>query len=233
MDERRVEARLAAVERELAAGRRPDLRALGFWSSVRTVKRDRVLVARYADRIARIDRAAFHQTVRLRLPASAGFALLVGGVMLGLAVLGLTPRLTPPWRGIALIAGMGALDVATHGVAHAVVGSLAGIRFTDWFVAPPSKPQPGLKIDYASYLRASARARAWMHASGAIVTKIVPFAVLPYGIAIGADAWALIVIVAIGALQIATDLLFSVTTSDWKKFRREMRIAERADPEDR
>jgi hypothetical protein len=37
-----------------------------------------------------------------------------------------------------------------------------------------------------------------------------------------------LVLLALGVIQIATDLLFSVKTSDWKKFRREMEFARRA-----
>lgn len=225
MDERGVEERLAAAERALTADQRPDLRALGFWQAVARVKRDPALVARYADRVASIDRAAFRQAVPMRLPAVVGVILLVAGAVIGIVVLALAPQLGRPWLEIALIAGMGALDVATHGLAHVAVGTLVGIRFTDWFVDLPSKPQPGMKVDYASYLRTPARARAWMHASGAIVTKIVPFAVLPYGDAIGAQAWALALIAALGVFQLVSDALFSVKASDWKKFRREMRLA--------
>jgi hypothetical protein len=64
-----------------------------------------------------------------------------------------------------------------------------------------------------------------MHAAGAIATKLTPFLVIPYAIAIGTEAWAVLVILALGIVQILTDLLYSVRASDWKKFRREMRLA--------
>lgn len=227
MNERGVDERLAAVEHELAADRRPDLKALGFWTAVATVKRDAALVARYADRVAAVDRAAFLRAVPLHLPARVGVVLLVAGLAVGIAILALAPGLARPWLEIALLVGMGALDLATHGLAHWVIGAFVGIRFTDWFVDLPSKPQPGFKIDYASYLRTPARSRAWMHASGAIVTKLVPFLVLAYASLVRADAWALVVIAAVGLLQIASDVLLSVKSSDWKKFRREMRLASR------
>jgi hypothetical protein len=82
-----------------------------------------------------------------------------------------------------------------------------------------------LKLDYATYLRASAAHRAWMHAAGAIVSKIVPFAVVPYAIAVGADAWAVALLLAVGVVSIVTDVFWSVKASDWKKFRRERRLA--------
>jgi hypothetical protein len=64
-----------------------------------------------------------------------------------------------------------------------------------------------------------------MHASGALVTKLVPFAVIPYAMAIGCEMWAIVVLLILGVVQIATDLAWSVRASDWKKYRREMKIA--------
>ncbi|MDQ2953193.1 MAG: hypothetical protein M3R54_13120, partial [Chloroflexota bacterium] len=80
---------------------------------------------------------------------------------------------------------------------------------------------------YATYLRTPARSRAWMHAAGAIVTKIVPFAVVLYALSISADWWVIALLVAVGLLQLASDALYSVKASDWKKFSREMRLANR------
>ncbi len=46
------------------------------------------------------------------------------------------------------------------------------MRVIYWFVGTIRRPQPGVKVDYASYLRAPPRQRAWMHASGAIVVEV-------------------------------------------------------------
>ena len=59
----------------------------------------------------------------------------------------------------------------------------------------------------------------------AIATKLTPFLVIPYALAIGTDTWAVLLVLALGLVQIVTDVLFSVKSSDWKKFRREMRLA--------
>jgi len=64
-----------------------------------------------------------------------------------------------------------------------------------------------------------------MHAAGAIATKLTPFLVIPYAIAIGTETWAVLLLLALGVIQIVTDVLFSVKASDWKKFRREMKFA--------
>ena len=81
--------------------------------------------------------------------------------------------------------GFGIILVTTHGLTHLAVGTLMGMRFTHWFVGKLTQPQPGVKLDYATYLRAPATSRAWMHASGAIVTKLMPFVFLGAAIAAG------------------------------------------------
>jgi hypothetical protein len=226
MDEREIDAALTAAERELAAGRSPDLRTIGFWRAVTTVKRRRELVDRFAERVARVDRGTFRGRVPLVLPAPVGIVLLVVGAAAGLLALWIAASFDHPRRELAVLLGMGFLLASTHDLAHLATGTLWGIRFTDWFIAPPM-PQPGLKLDYASYLRATPARRAWMHASGAIVSKIVPFGVVPYALAIGCDTWCIAILLAVGVVSIVTDVLFSVRTSDWKKFRREMRYARR------
>lgn len=223
MDESAIERILAACEQALAGSGTPDLRALGFWRAVASVKRRRELVDRYAARIAAIDRQAFRRRVRLAFPVTFGVVALDLGLFGGLLLLAIAIGAPHPWRELFILAGVGALDVATHGLAHLAVGTFGGIGFTDWFI-DLMKP-PGFKIDYASYLRASPRQRAWMHAAGAIATKLTPFLVIPYAVAIGTETWAVLLILALGVTQILFDVLFSVRASDWKKFRREMRLA--------
>jgi hypothetical protein len=223
-----IDRTLSACEQELRAGRTPDLRAAGFWRAVAAVKRRRELVDRYAARIAAIDRQVFRKRVRLAFPVTLGVILLDLGLLGGVVLLVLAAGTDHPWRELLVLVAAGALDVTTHGMSHLAVGSFVGIDFTDWFIDLPKRPQPGFKIDYASYLRASPRRRAWMHASGAIATKVTPFLVILYAVVIGTAMWAVLALLALGVLQIALDVLFSVKTSDWKKFRREMEFARRA-----
>jgi hypothetical protein len=225
VDESSVERTLVACEQALAGAGTPDLQGLGFWRAVAAVKRRPDLVGRYAARIAAIDRQAFRRRVRLVFPVGLGVIALDVGLFGGLVVLAVAAGAAHPWRELLVVIAAGALDVATHGLAHLAVGTFAGIDFTDWFVDLPKRPQPGFKIEYASYLRASPRQRAWMHAAGAIATKLTPFLVAAYAVAIETDAWAVLVLLLLGALQIVSDVLFSVKASDWKKFRREMRLA--------
>jgi len=229
VDDAALESTFAACEESLADGRNIDLRALSFWRAVARVKRDPALRFRYAERIARIDRAAFTQRVPTRTSATVGLVVLALGTVVGVVLLGAATSFAHPWRELLVLAGAGALLGSTHDLAHFLVGAALGIGFSDFFIdVPKRKPQPGLKLDYTSYLRAPAAARAWMHASGAIVSKLVPFLIVPYALAIAADTWVIAILLAIGVASIATDLLFSVRASDWKRFRREMRLARRS-----
>lgn len=214
-----------------------DLAALGFWRLVRQVKLEPRLAEHWADVIGRIDQKAFERSVRPRLPVWLGNAILLIATAVLVALIPISLHLArgaialPFWSGLLAVAAAGGLSVNLHDLAHWVVGRMVGIRFTAYFLKKPLLT-PGLKIDYASYLRTPPGARAWMHASGAIVSKIAPFAVfaavyLPHRAA-GYDlfpSWSLWAILAIGVIQIVTDILFSTKKSDWKRFKRERRIA--------
>ncbi len=230
MDAADIERTLTSCEQALRSPGAIDLTRLGFWKAVSAAKRRPDLAARFADRIARIDREAFLRATPIALPAAVGVGLEAFGALAGLAVTALAPVFGPPWRDLAYLVGAGALIGATHALAHYVVGSAMGMRFTHFHSRPPLRPQPGFKIDYATYLRTPARSRAWMHASGAIVSKVIPFLVAAIAAAQGAAAWAVWVLLGIGVLQLVTDATLSTRASDWKKFRREMRFARYAAP---
>ena len=205
-----------------------DLGALGFWRLVRRVKRDPDLIERHADRIGRIDRKAFQAGVRIRIPTWAGDLLLttvlaVGAMSFAVAASSAEGSLV---TGIALVVAMGAWDVGVHSPTHRLVGRLVGIRFTEYFVRSIAAP-PGVKTDYTSYLRASPSARAWMHASGALASKVVPFLVIVLASVFDVDApaWAIAIVWVVGVGQIFTDAIFSTRRSDWKKVRRELAVA--------
>ncbi len=224
MDSKAVDGALDAAERALDRGE--GLAGTGFWKAVGAVKSDPGLAERHASRIAGIDRRAFLRWALLAVGARAGTAVMTLGTLLGVALVVWAHSLSDPWNGLVLVAAGGGLLVATtHGLGHLIVGRLGGMRFTHWFVGSLLRPQPGVKVDYATYLRAHPRARAWMHASGAIVTKVVPFALMPLAWSGGFPPWAGWLLLAQGVLQIVTDAVWSVNTSDWKKFRREMSYA--------
>ena len=216
----------AALERAAAAvseGR--PLGGTGFWKAVDHARRDRAVAEDFAERIAAIDRRSFESQVRLRAPVWAGNLALMAGTGVGVAAIALAPRFSSLARSLVFLGGFGALAVSTHSLTHWVVGRAMGIRFTHYFLGGPPPPRPGLKIDYATYLRVEPTRRAVMHASGAVVTKLVPFALVPVSLLQGQPRWLVGVLLVAGAGQIATDVAFSTKTSDWKKVRRELRAA--------
>ncbi len=219
---------LARIRAALEAGE-TDLRSLGFWRLVERVKADPTQVAGRADEVGRIDRAAFEALVRFRVPVWVGNGvLLLGTAVGGAAVATALATDSSVVAGIALLAAGGVWSVTLHDLAHWAVGRAVGIRFVAYFIGwRPPPPRPGLKTDYATYLRASPRGRAWMHASGAIATKLAPLAALAFWPATPAPGWAAFGLVGFAAFAVVTDLLFSFRLSDWKKVRRELRVGRR------
>ncbi len=227
----------AGIERAVRAGD-TNLGKLGFWRIVDRIKREPRLSAHWADVVGRIDRSAFEQRVSPRFPVwlgntvlLVGAAVLVALVPISVAVARDSATPEPFLSGVLAVAAGGGLGAAIHDPAHWLAGRLGGIRFTAYFLDGPLRIQPGIKIDYASYLRASSGARVWMHAAGAIVTKIAPFAVflalyLPHRSASYdlLPPWAMWGVLGIGLLQLVTDVAFSRKHADWKKVRREARI---------
>jgi hypothetical protein len=208
---------------------------MGFWRIVGLIKRDDELIERHAEQVGRIDGKAFRNAVLLRMPVWLGNLLLAIGLAIGLFALSVavwkgTPNLAfeydPTLAGIGLVVAAGAWMVAFHSPTHWLVGRLVGIRFTEYFLKSAVAP-PGLKTDYASYLRVSPAGRAWMHASGALATKVAPFLVLVLASAYDVDAadWAFVILWVLAIGQIVTDVLFSTKRSDWKKVRRELAVA--------
>ncbi len=203
-----------------------DLSELGFWRLLAKVKVDPALSAHWADQAGRIDRMAFEARVRTRFPVWLGNLVLLLEALVGAAAVVVALRATNEvLAGLALIVAAVAWSVSLHDPAHWAVGRLVGIRFTCYFLGGPFPPRPGLKTDYATYLRTKPGDRALMHASGAIATKLAPFVALAFYPASAAPAWAAWLLLAIGLFQIATDVLFSTKTSDWKKVRRERAVA--------
>ena len=219
-----IEESLDAAETAVEAGR--SLADTGFWRAVAEVKRRPELVERYADRIARIDDRALRNWAFLVMPLWLGTSLAVLAALGGVALVWWSYSLTGWLAPIVFLAGVGALVGSTHGLAHLVVGRLVGIHFLCWFVGEVKRPQPGVKIDYSSYLRTPPRRRAWMHAAGAIATKAVPFLFIGAALAADLPGWVAWLLGVAGVVGIATDILWSTKASDWKKFSREMEFAQ-------
>jgi len=214
------DAALARADAAVREGR--TLNGTGFWPVVARLRANSVLAVRYGERVADIDRRAFERAVRVRVRIGVGVPLLVAGTAAGVLGLVVAAGLGDVLQAIVFGIAFVLLVVSTHSLGHYVVGRLAGIRFTHAFVAG-RPPEPGVKIDYASYLRATPRRRAAMHASGALVTKIVPFALVPMVFAVHAWPGLAWILIAFGAIGIFTDVAFSTKTSDWMRVKRELR----------
>ena len=65
-----------------------------------------------------------------------------------------------------------------------------------------------------------------MHASGAIVTKLLPFALIGAALASGAASWLPWALGIFGVITIVIDVRWSTRASDWKRFKREMDLAQ-------
>lgn len=216
---------LERIEAAVDAGDH-DLRSLGFWRLLASVKLDADRSRAAAAAAGRIDRKAFEARVPRRFPVALGNAVLLVETLLGgLSAWFAARTSSATLAGLALLLAGGIWSVAVHDLAHWLAGRAGGIRFDSYFLGGPFPPRPGLKIAYATYLRASPRARVLMHASGAVATKLAPFAALAFWPATAAPAWAAWGLLALGMLLIATDIAFSVHSSDWKRVRRELRVA--------
>jgi hypothetical protein len=222
LDARRA---LDLIEAEVRTGR-TDLAGLGFWRLVGTIKRDPVMLIELADQVGRIDRDAFRARVRLRVPVWLGTAAMIAVVLVGVVAIVFASIRTGLLAGIALLVAGGAWSLGIHSPAHQAYAWFSGIGITDYFLGGPPPPRPGVKTDYASYLRTDPSRRAWFHASGALATKVAPFVAVALSPLTNAPRWAVIVMAAYGVLQIVTDVAFSTRTGDWKKYRRERAIAQ-------
>jgi hypothetical protein len=213
---------------EAATNRGASLVGTGFWHAVARVKTDSELIERYADRIAVIDQAAFRNWALVVVPNGIGTIMMSLATVVGVMLIGYAYNFTDLLAVLAFYIGFGIVLTTSHGLGHLIVGRVSGIRFTSWFIGTIGRPQPGVKVDYASYLRTSSSRRAWMHASGALVTKILPFTLIGAAVAAGLAWWAVWALPLIGLVAIATDVVWSTKKSDWKKFQREMRFAHKS-----
>lgn len=214
----------ARIEAALEDGR-TDLLGLGYYPLLKQVKADPALSAHWADTIGRIDRRLFERRVRFRPPVWLGNLVLLAGVILGAGAIALAAAVSNEVvAGLALVASAGILSVSVHDLAHWAVGRANGIRFASYFLDGPFRIQPGIKTDYATYLRAGPAERASMHAAGALASKVAPFVTAAFFPLTEAPRWALWAVLAIGVVQIVTDVVWSRKRSDWMKASRERRI---------
>ncbi len=187
MDEKEAGELLGRIEGEVSKGNFA-LKEMGFWKLVDAAKRDKNLAEKFADRIGDIDRKAFERrawfTVSLTLGHAAELLGTIAAVIL--LIFGLF-YLDGARAGISVVLAAAILAATLHPFSHYLVGRTQGIKFSYYFPDGPALIEPTLKIDYASYLRASAKGRALMHLAGPISTSIGPLVALVLGAVFGID----------------------------------------------
>lgn len=112
------------------------------------------------------------------------------------------------------------LMTTLHPLSHYLTGRLCGIRFTHYYLNGPARIEPSLRINYFSYLKASGRKRALMHASGVIGTLSAPLIVALIALDKGASGIAQNLFY-LFLLLIVFELLTSTKIGDLMKAKRE------------
>ena len=206
-----IEAILDRAEDTVARG--DGLGGTGFHKVVAVAKRDPEVARRHGGRIAAIDEAAFRRWPMIVVPIVPGTVLAsmaaVGGACLTVWARRLAGDGNDTAGLVAFLAAVVMLLASTHGLGHLVVGRLAGIRFSSWFVAKISKPQPGVKIDYESYLSSTATRRAWTHAAGALTTKVIGLALVGAAIWVGMPPWLVWALAGLFVAMVIIDIIWS------------------------
>ncbi len=185
-----------------------------FWSIVDQVKRDRIKDDELLGLIAGISQKRFKEKVSFTLSVPFGNLL---ELALTIAAIVLAFLLNSDWM---LYISALVLLTTLHPLSHYLTGMLLGIKFMRYYLNGPAKFEPTLKIDYFSYLKASAKARALMHASGVIGTLIGPLVAAAIALSKGAStaAYYLFVLFLVG---IVFELLTSTKIGDLMRAKRE------------
>ncbi len=224
---------LSTIEAKVSEGNY-NLKELGFWKLVAQARRKPKLAEKFGEQIARIDIAA-HKANWISVPLWLGHAVEILVTIFGTWLLYIALIYEgSSVKSAALVGAAFWLSFSLHPLTHYAVGRVLGINFKYYFLhglyiffRSPGKKwwklEPSLKVDYASYLRASPRSRAIMHASGAVVTKLTILLVLLLGIKFNVSMQGIIATAAMLALYILTDLLYSTKSADWSKVKRELK----------
>jgi hypothetical protein len=185
-----------------------------FWGIIDQVKRDRIKDDEVLGLIAGISQKRFREKVSFTLSVPVGnlleLALTIAAIVLAFLV-------NSDWM---LYISALVLLTTLHPLSHYLTGTLLGIKFVRYYLNGPAKFEPTLKIDYFSYLKASAKARALMHASGVIGTLIGPLVAAAIALSKGASVAASYLFLLFLAL-IVFELLTSTKTGDLMRAKRE------------
>ncbi len=185
-----------------------------FWGIVDQVKRDKIKDDELLGLIAGISQKRFRKEVSFTLSIQFGnlleLALTIAAIVLAFLV-------NSDWM---LYISALVLLTTLHPLSHYLTGTLLGIKFVRYYLNGPAKFEPTLKIDYFSYLKASAKSRALMHASGVIGTLIGPLVATAIAASKGASGVAFNLLI-LFLLLIVFELLTSTKTGDLMRAKRE------------
>lgn len=213
---------LTKAEQQLERGE--GLAGSGFWKAVGVVKQSPTLIKEHGSRIAAIDAQAHKDWALVSVPLWLGSVL---AALVSVALVWLVGRgyqWATPWDTVAMVVGGFGLMTAVHSPAHLIVGTIFGMKYSHWFVGSLKRPQPGVKIEYSSYLSTPPLLRAVMHASGAVASKLALWLTFWAGLVAEIETWGLLIL-GVGALVTTiTDFTIGFKSGDWKKARREWRF---------
>ena len=185
-----------------------------FWGIINQVKKDKINDDELLKLIAGISQKRFGEKVSFTLGVPLGnlleLAVTVAAVILAFQV-------NSDWM---LYISALVLMTTLHPLSHYITGSLLGIRFTHYYLDGPALVEPTLKIDYFSYLKAPAHARAFMHASGVVGTVAAPLIAAGIALGKGASAAATYLFILFIGL-IVFELLTSTRIGDLMRAKRE------------
>jgi len=178
MDEGRVSEIIEKVEKQISKGNFTSAKELGFWKVVSAAKKDNVIAEKYAQSIGKIDKRIFESKTGVKLDYKTGTLLELALTIIGFILLYLGSLSNDIMSTILYTASALILMTSLHPISHIIAGYPAGIGFHFYFLNGPLRIEPTLKVDYATYIRASPRSRALFHLAGAINSVLITFLVL-------------------------------------------------------
>ena len=163
-----------------------------------------------------------------RLSLAQGSSLCAAGLLTGLTLLVLVPRVRLFPVDLAFIfAGWFCFWFFSHDLAHHIVGRIVGVRFRYYFLGRSTItrlnlpiasnllkviPVLGLKIDKSSLKSVSPKRVRAMYSSGAVFSMFLSWVVIPTGILVGLPVGILISILT--AANVVFTLYFSPRVGD-------------------
>ena len=176
---------LLRIREEVKSGKVPKR----FWRIVDEARKSK-LSEEELKLIAEIDNEIFKRKHKIKLSVEKGIAVAIILNLLAISILFLEYS-SKNALGLRLIMVSMYLTTFMHNLVHYFVGKLFGINFNFFFFNAPTKVEPSLKVDYASYLKVEPLKRFIFHASAPFVTSfIIPLIFLILAFLLNAPLWA-------------------------------------------